>query len=164
MVFYSRTGITRNVGLKLAELLNAEIEEIFDTANRNGLLGFLLAGKDATLKKQAKIKPLKKNPKNFDLIVIGTPVWSLSLSCPIRTFIAENQSGLKKVAFYCTRYGFGISMACNEAEKLLGKKLIAMETFKTKEVLREKQLEQHELKDFMKKIEKFAKKIKNNCK
>jgi len=44
VVFYSRTGATRTVAQKIADLVKGDLEEIKDTRNRAGILGFLRSG------------------------------------------------------------------------------------------------------------------------
>ncbi len=43
IVYYSRSGQTRNIAEVIAKKLGAELEEIVDHRNRKGLLGFLPA-------------------------------------------------------------------------------------------------------------------------
>lgn len=69
IVYYSRTGTTKKVAGEISRLLKCDVEEIVDMKSRAGALGFVAAGKDAFLKKMTKIKGIKKNPGNYDLIV-----------------------------------------------------------------------------------------------
>jgi len=45
VVFYSRTGTTKQVAEALAQSLNCDSEELIDTKKRSGPLGFLSAGR-----------------------------------------------------------------------------------------------------------------------
>ena len=56
VIFYSRTGNTKKVAENIANDLNCDIEEIFDTKNRAGSIGWLSAGKDANTKKLTTLK------------------------------------------------------------------------------------------------------------
>jgi flavodoxin len=47
IVYYSRTGRTKKIAEKIQYRLNADIDEISDTKNRAGILGWLSAGRDA---------------------------------------------------------------------------------------------------------------------
>ena len=51
VVYYSRTGRTKKIAKEIQERLNADIEEIHDVKNREGILGWLSAGRDAGTKK-----------------------------------------------------------------------------------------------------------------
>ena len=50
VVFYSRTGTTKKVGENIAKILKCDSEEIFDTKDRMGVVGYMQAGKDAMFK------------------------------------------------------------------------------------------------------------------
>lgn len=79
--------------------------------------------------------PIAKNPSDYDLIIIGTPVWAWNISSPIRAYIEGNKEKFAKLAVFCTMGGDGDVKAFNEIEKLCGKKAIARLTLKTKEAV-----------------------------
>jgi flavodoxin len=131
VVYYSRTGTTKKVGQEIAKQLKADEEEIFDVKNRGGLLGWLRSGKEAQKKQLPEIKPAKKNPSNYDLVVIGTPVWAWTLSSPVRTYLSSNK--FKKVAYFCT-CGGDPGKAFEEIDNTAGKKAIATLVISEKEI------------------------------
>ena len=49
----------------------------------------------------------KKTPRDYDLIVIGTPVWNSRLTPAIRTYLKENDLSQKKIALFSTSEGRG---------------------------------------------------------
>jgi len=100
VVYYSRTGKTKSVAEKIAFELKAEIEEVVDLKNRDGWFGFLKAGFDATLGRETEIGEMRKSPRDFDLIVVGTPVWNSRPSSAIRTYLKRNDLSEKKVAIF----------------------------------------------------------------
>jgi flavodoxin len=107
VVYYSRTGNAKFVAEKVASELKAETEEVVDLKNRRGWLGFLRAGYDATRSKETRIEKMQKLPKDYDLIVIGTPVWNSRLTPAIRTYLKDNDLSEKKVAIFSTNEGRG---------------------------------------------------------
>jgi len=107
IVYYSRTGATKKLAGFLAEKLGAESEEIKDTVKRAGVTGYLLAGRDASLRRLTKLETIKNNPADFDLVIIGTPIWAFNMSAPIRTYLTEQKDKFKRVAFFCTMGGSG---------------------------------------------------------
>ena len=135
VVFYSRTGTTKKVAEAIAQKTGADLEEIKDTVDRNGAMGYLRSGRDAMKKKLTKLEPLLKNPADYDLVVIGTPIWGWNVSAPVRTFITERKDKFKKVAFFCTMGGSGDKNAFSEMEKIIGKKPVATLALTTKEVV-----------------------------
>jgi flavodoxin len=102
VVYYSRTGNAKFVAETIAANIGADTEEIVDLKKRGGPIGFITGGKDATQGKETEIAPTKRNPKDYDLIVLGTPVWASSLTPAIRTYINHNDLAGKKVALFFT--------------------------------------------------------------
>jgi menaquinone-dependent protoporphyrinogen IX oxidase len=75
--------------------------------NRRGLFGFIRAGYDATRGKVTKIEKTQKSPWDYDLKVVGTPVWNSRLTLAIRTYLKENDLSQKRVALFSTNEGRG---------------------------------------------------------
>jgi flavodoxin len=118
VVFYTRTGKTRFVAETIASELGADLEEIVDLKNRQGRLGWIMAGKDATRKSLTKISPTAKLPQDYDFIVIGTPIWAWSPTPAVRTYIKQNILSGKKVALFYTSDG-DIKEADQKTKELL---------------------------------------------
>lgn len=133
-VFYSRTGNTKGIGEEIVGELKCVVEEIFDTQNRKGIWGFLKSGYQATRKKLTTLKPITLDPSDFDLVIIGTPIWNRHVSVPTRTYLAETASKLKKVAFFCTEGGRGGERAFSEMEALCDKDPVGVLEIKRKEI------------------------------
>jgi len=102
VVYYTRTGNAKFVAETIAAELGSDIEEIVDLQKRAGKLGWMMAGKDASQEKQTQIGPASRVPQDYDLIVIGTPVWAWKPTPAIRTYIAKNDLSGKKVALFFT--------------------------------------------------------------
>jgi len=105
IVYYSRTGITRQVARDLAERLGADLEEIQDTKRRGGPLGWLSGVRDALAKKVLPIGSLAHDPADYDRVLIGTPVWAGTMATAVRTFLADHGARLPETAFFCTLAG-----------------------------------------------------------
>ena len=135
VVFYSRNGTTKKIAHTISENLKCDMEEIVDTKKRAGTLGYISAGKDATFKRLTKIKETQKNPKDYDAVIIGTPVWAFTMSPAIRTYLTKNKKDLKKVAFFCTMGGSGSTRTFSSMEKLCNNKPITTLELTTKEVI-----------------------------
>lgn len=149
VVYYSRTGTTKKVAEEIARQLNADIEEIIDLKNRKGAIGWVISGKDATLKKLTKIKELKKDPKDYDIVVIGTPVWALSIAPAVRMYLKKAK--IKKVALFST-YGGSKGNVFAEMEKLLpGTKVLGHIGISASDIKN---------KDYIKKIKEFVSRVK----
>jgi flavodoxin len=105
VVYYSRTGNARFVAETIAAEMGADVEEIIDQKKRSGPIGFLTGGSDARRGKETIILPTTKKPSEYDLIVVGTPVWASRPSPAIVTYLKKNDLSGKKVALFFTRGG-----------------------------------------------------------
>ena len=82
IVYYSRTGANEKVAKALQEKLGCDIEEIRDTADRSGALGMFRSVIETMFKRSAKIEEMAKRPEDYELVIIGTPVWIGSMIKP----------------------------------------------------------------------------------
>lgn len=105
VVYYTRTGNARFVAETIAAEIGADVEEVVDMKKRSGILGWLGAGKDAKQGKETQIAPTKKSPKDYDLIIVGTPVWAARPTPAITTYLKKNDLSGMKVAVFFTQGG-----------------------------------------------------------
>ena len=153
VVYYSRTGTTKSVAHAVAQKLGCETKEITDLKSRAGVMGYLTGGKDAVSKKLTQISEEKTKSEEYDLYILGTPVWG-SNPCPaIRTFITQNKNKIKKVALFCTAGGKNTSNTLSEMELLVGSAPLATLSLQTTEV--KKNL-------FSEKVDSFVKYLKTS--
>jgi len=156
VVFYSRTGVTRRAANSIAQILKCEVEEIVDANNRMGFFGYLRAGRDAIRKHHTIINNPKKNPADYDCVVIGTPVWGSRMAPAIRTFISRHKRKLKRVAFFCTYGGSGGQRTFIDLEEACEKKPLALLGLSAGEI---KKNEHHnKVHEFTKKLRRAEKK------
>ena len=151
IVFYSRTGTTKKAAEALAEKIGADVEELVDQKDRSGMSGWLKSGRDAMRKSLTSLNETKKNPADYDLIIIGSPVWAGTMSAAVRTYLSDNQAKLKEAAFFSTQGGANEQRIFGDMENLIGKKPKAILWMTTKEV-RAGEIE--------KKMEEFVAKVK----
>jgi flavodoxin len=150
IAYYSRTGTTKKVAEILAQRLGADIEEIKDGVDRKGAKGYLLCGKEATFKQLTTLEVCQNHPANYDLVILGSPIWSWNISSPIRTYLEQYNSEFTKIAFFCTMGGSGLERATKEVEKITNQKVIASLGLTTLEVVKN---------EFAQKAETFANEI-----
>ncbi|MBN2228619.1 MAG: hypothetical protein JW779_03425 [Candidatus Thorarchaeota archaeon] len=99
VAYYSRTGNNRAIAEQIAKLLSADIDEIIDKKKRQGKVGWLLAGRDSMSGNLTEIE-FKKNPQDYDTIIIGAPIWAGNPIPPIRTYLQNVDLSGKRVAFF----------------------------------------------------------------
>ena len=138
VVYYSRTGTTKKAANEIANLLKADIDEIIDKKKRDGIFGYLSAGRDALNNKLTNIERPKIDSTKYDLVVIGTPIWAGKITPAIRAYVKDKN--FNKIAFFVTAGSGDGKEAFAELEKLTKKPVAALE-LSTKEVSNNKHKE-----------------------
>jgi len=148
VVYYSRTGLTKKVATLISTKLKADIDEIIDKKDRSGAKGYLLAGKDAMKESLTSITH-EKDSRDYDLIIIGGPVWAWTVTPAVRTYLDQNVDALKikKVAFFATQGSSGADKKFIVMEKMLGVKPIATLTINGKDF--KNNVFEHQVDDFV---------------
>lgn len=154
VVYYSRDGHTKTVAQEIATSLSADIEEVRELTSRAGIKGWLLAGKDATLKKIVPIEESTIDPTIYDLIIIGTPIWAFTMSCGIRAWLDKHCKNLKQVIFFATMGSKGDKRAFADMEKLCGKSALLTASFIDKTIVKKEHKSQ---------LDNFIKEIRNKA-
>lgn len=121
VVYYSRTGYTRRIAEEIARALACDICPIQEEKARHGLLGYLRCAYEAVRHRQPPIAALAREPSQYDLVVVGTPVWGWSLSSPVRAFAERYRDRIAHVAFFCTMGGSGAERAFGELQQIMGR-------------------------------------------
>ena len=134
IVYYSRTNVTKEIANKLQKELDCDIEELTDGGKYDGKLGFLKGGMNATLGRASDIDPVSKNPADYDLIIIGTPVWSSNMAPPIFTYLIEYRDQIKNMASFCTCMGGGYDKALEKIADVSGKEQISTMFLTSKDI------------------------------
>ncbi|HER24824.1 MAG TPA: hypothetical protein ENO17_07240 [Candidatus Atribacteria bacterium] len=152
VAFYSRSGKTKKVAEAISGILKCDQEEIFDTKNREGTVGFLSAGTDANLRRLTAIKEVKNDPSLYDLVIVGTPIWSSNIATPVRTYLFSYKEEFKKIAFFCTRLGSDTKKIFNDMKNLSKKTPLALLELTSREVARDQYIQK--VKEFIKNLKK----------
>jgi len=126
VVYCSRTGHTEAVARQIAAQCGADIEAIEDVAtDRSGLVGYVRCALEALLGVQAPIRRARCAPKNYDLVIVGTPVWFWNMSSPVRTYLNRHGAEMRQVAFFCTLGGSGQGKVFDDMSRLCDKPAVA---------------------------------------
>ena len=111
VVYYSESPNknTEAVALWIHEAVGGDIEEI-EMLNpyTGGYRDILNASReDSRNNIHPAIKPFEKNPVDYDVIFIGSPVWFGTYAPPVATFLANNNFAGKIVVPFTTHGGGG---------------------------------------------------------
>ena len=109
IVYYSLTGSTRFIAESLDEYLEADTLELKPIKELNPEKGskFMWGGAQATMKKKPDLEKIEMDPVEYNLIIIGTPVWAWNLSPPVRSFLSMFDLTDKKIALWTCSAGSG---------------------------------------------------------
>lgn len=125
IVYHSRTGHTRRIARHLADRLGADLDEIRIVQPMHGVLGYAACAIEAMAGLAPALRPMRHRPADYDLIIVGTPVWFWNLSSPVRSWLENFGSRGKRFAFFCTMGGSGASRAFAAMKELTGREPLA---------------------------------------
>lgn len=137
IVYYSKGGTTRTVAQRLARESQADLVEIEDVNERKGVMGYMRSVLEAAfhVAGNIRVKPLRDD---YDLVVIGTPIWAWNMSSPARAFVSQRRGALRRVAFFCTYGGSGATKVLHDLETLSGLQPVGTLALRTEDVKRGK--------------------------
>ncbi len=151
IIYYSRTGLTKKLANNIKEKLSdCDIEEIKTKTNRLGIIQYLICGKEAVQEKIINIENTNYDPANYDLIILGTPIWAANISSPLRAYIEKNKNSFKDVFVFFTQGSSGADKAIIRLQKVLNKNISTHLTLTSKEVAKSQY--QNKLDEFLKNI------------
>lgn len=113
VVCYSRSGTTLRVAREIATALGADLERIEEASQRAGKSGFVVSAFE-TLAKGLPSIGVRHDPRAYELVVIGTPVWLGSMCSPVRSYVFMHRGRLPRLAFFATMRGRGADSALAE--------------------------------------------------
>ena len=122
---FSHTGHTAALAHQIAMRLGATEDPILERGGRSGIWGIVTGALAAALGLGSRIAAPERHPAGFDLVVIGTPVWSLGAAPAVNRYIDQHRRAIGKVAFFCTEDGAGGRGALARMERRLGKVPVA---------------------------------------
>lgn len=161
VVFYSRTGNTAFVAMKIAEELRRSsghevtterIEELKGGEERKGVRGYMESGFEAMKKRESELCRPENDPSDFDLTVVGTPVWAWNVPPATRSYCSKYLSGASGVCFFCTMGGSGDRRTFAEMERLSGKSGRAFMSLREKDIKEEGNLLREKIQAFCEKV------------
>jgi len=107
VVYYSFEGNTRFVGKTIAKMTGADILELKPKKDltSKGVSKYLWGSSQVFMRKEPVLKPYKIDPKEYDVIFIGTPIWWYTFTPPVRTFLHTVKLKKKKIALFSCNEG-----------------------------------------------------------
>lgn len=136
VAYFSQSGTTRTLAQTVARELDADIEEIQETAKRRGIVGYARSLAEALLGRSPGLRPSGHDPADYALVLIGTPVWAASVSTPVKAYLEQNKTRFPRVAFFATEGGHGANRVFSQMSEILGKQPDATLVLRQRDVVR----------------------------
>ncbi len=137
IAFYSRTGRTRQVAHAISRRCDAHLEDIQLAHEPNGWRGYLYSALSAIRQRTPALGPLEHAVGDYDLVIVGTPIWAFHVCSPVRSYLVRVHDSLRdiaNVAFFCTMGGAGAERVFGELRTLTGHTPIATLALNEREV------------------------------
>lgn len=120
VAYYSMSGNTRVVAQEIRDVTDADLEEIGEARPRHGVTGMIRAMFDALTRRTPPILVGAHNPADYELLVLGGPVWAGRMAAPVRSYAKRYGATAPHVAFFCTEGGSGAESAFADLQELCG--------------------------------------------
>lgn len=134
VLYYSQTGTTQKVAEIFQQKLNADTEvielaEAFEGTYEETVAHFLKMNQEG---KVTPVKPLNANLDDYDVIVLGFPIWFGTYAAPIEGLLQSVDLTGKKIVAFAT---FGSGGITETAAKLKEKGLDVIATYGVRQAL-----------------------------
>jgi flavodoxin len=118
VAYYSMSGHTRQVADEIRDVTGADLEEISEPHQRRGVGGLMRALFDSVARRTPAITGASHDPADYDLLVLGGPVWAGRMAAPVRTYAKRYGTRATRVAFFCTEGSNGAETAFGDLQSL----------------------------------------------
>ena len=131
VIYYSFEGSTKFIAQTIAQTLKADLLELkpVKEIHSKGFMKYFWGGRQVVMKIKPPLETLDKNPNDYDVIIIGTPVWAWSFAPPLLTFFSQIKLTNKKIALFCCHEGQSGKTLAKMEKKLLGNQIIGKKDF-----------------------------------
>lgn len=132
VIFYSFEGSTKLLAKAIAETIKADVLELKpkkEVVKSHGFAKYFWGGKQVFLKEKPELEKFDKNPNDYDMIFLGTPVWSFTYAPAMRSFLESQKLQDKKIALFCAFEGQKGKIFENMKKKLAGNEFISEKDF-----------------------------------
>jgi flavodoxin len=120
VVYFSKTGNTREVANQIHKLVGGDIFEIQTVKKYPDDYEELkkVAKEELASKYKPELNTKIENIRSYDLIFIGYPIWWDTFPAPVRTFLSEYDFSGKTIILYCTHLGSHLGQSITDISLL----------------------------------------------
>ena len=100
IVYYSRTGSCKSLATTISEAMNSDCERLLDVHPYRGPLGFLRGCFVAVRKMLTNICPPQFQPREYDQVILITPIWVGRAAPAIRNYVDQYSDMCRKLKLF----------------------------------------------------------------
>lgn len=133
VVYYSLGGNTRFISELIAQACGADIMELKpkeDELKFKGFKKYFWGGRQIFTNHKPELESFDKNPRDYDTIFIGTPVWAFRHVPAVESFLSETKLTDKRIALFCCHRGMKGRTLAKMKVKLGGNEIVGEIDFK----------------------------------
>ena len=107
VIFFSLDGNTRHLAELIAEGARAELIELTPRKEQpsGSTIKHIWGATQLSLPEEPLLEPIKQDPHDYDLLFVGTPVWSGGVAPPVRTFLRGTEFFRHRFALFAAYSG-----------------------------------------------------------
>jgi flavodoxin len=123
VVYFSKTGNTREIANQLHKIVGGDIFEIQAVKSYPDDYEELktVAKEELASKFKPPLKTKIDNIGSYDLVFIGYPIWWGTFPAPVKTFLSEYDLSGKTIVPFCTHEGSGLGQSIADISELCPK-------------------------------------------
>jgi flavodoxin len=121
VVYFSLEGNSKYVADKISKYTGADVLSLDPLKEypQGKASKYFWGGKSVMTGEKPKLVSYDFKANEYDVIIIGTPIWAGSFAPPIKTFLSENDLSNKKIAIYACHAGGGADKCFDKLKKEL---------------------------------------------
>jgi len=121
IVYYSLEGNTELVAGKIQKNLEADVIRLIPKKEypKGGFKKYFWGGKSATFGDEPKLEEYSFVADDYDVIIIGTPIWAGTFAPPIKTFLADNIISGKDIYLFACSGGGPVDKCFDKIKNIL---------------------------------------------
>lgn len=107
VIYYSLEGNTKYVADKIAKIMKADVLRLKPVKPypTGAFSKYFWGGRSVIFGHKPQLMPYDFNKEDYDIVIIGSPVWAGSFTPPVKSFFNEQDIKGRKVGFFACSAG-----------------------------------------------------------
>jgi flavodoxin len=107
VIYYSFDGNTKLIAKSMAGAIGADLMPIVPKKEltSKGFSKYFWGSSQVMMKRKPALMPPTFDPMDYDLVIIGTPVWAWTSAPPVTAFLSAIDLKDKQIALFCCHGG-----------------------------------------------------------